>query len=340
ELTAELLDASLRSEYDRLKKKSEDLKKALPPQYPYLLGAGEFGAEDLRLNIRGNPESLGDVVPRRFPLALSGGKPVMFDQGSGRLQLADTAAHHPLAARVAANRIWLGLFGRGIVRTPSNFGRVGDRPPLPDLLEFLSARLVEHKYSVKEMIREIVLSDAYQRTSLSNAAIEKIDPDNRYLWRQNRRRLEAEPLLDAMLAVSGELDRSVGGESKPLTAAFLRRSLYAKTSRFQQDETMSLFDLPAASVTCEQRAVTNVPLQKLFFLNSDTVGQRAAALAKRIGRKNTQEGIDATYRLLFARKPSERERSLGLAFLEGGGEDFWKQYSKVMLSSNEFAYVD
>src|SRR2546428_858331 len=102
--------------------------------------------------------------------------------------------------------------------------------------------------------------------------------------RENSRRLIAERLLDAMLAFSGELDRSIGGESKPLTADFRRRTLYARTSRFQQDETLSMFDLPAAAVTCEQRAVTNVPLQKLFFLNSDTVERRSAALAARLPR--------------------------------------------------------
>ncbi len=340
ELTAELLDAGVQPEYARLKKSFDDLKKALPPQYPYLQGAAEFEPQDLNLNLRGNPEALGEVVPRQFPVILSGGKTIPFNQGSGRAQLADTVAHHPLAARVAVNRIWLVLFGQGLVRTPSNFGRVGDRPAIPELLEFLAARLVERNFSVKEMIREIVLSDAYQRSSVSNAANEKIDPDNRYLWRQNRRRLEAESLLDAMLAVSGELDPTVGGESKVLSAAFHRRTLYAKTSRFQQDETVSLFDLPAAAVTCEQRVVTNVPLQKLFFLNSDTVAERSAALAKRIRKRRGDKGIDAAYQLLFQRPPTEQERLLGRAFLKGAGDTRWNQYAKVLLSSNEFAYVD
>ena len=125
ELTADLLEEAQRSEYDRLKKKFEDLKKTLPAQYPYLQCADEFEPLDLNLNIRGNPEALGEIVPRRFPTALSGGKSILFNQGSGRLQLADVVAHHPLAARVAANRIWLALFGQGLVRTPSNFGRVG-----------------------------------------------------------------------------------------------------------------------------------------------------------------------------------------------------------------------
>ena len=182
------------------------------------------------------------------------------------MQLAETVAHHPLAARVAVNRMWMSLFGQGLVRTPSNFGKAGDRPALPDLLEYLAARFVDRKYSVKEMIREIVLSDAYQRSSASISANEKTDGENRYLWRQNRRRLEAESMLDAMLAASGELDRTVGGESKALDAEFNRRAVYAKTSRFQQDETLSLFDLPSALVTCEQRVVTNVPLAEALLL--------------------------------------------------------------------------
>src|SRR5262249_18370012 len=174
-------------------------------------------------------------------------------------------------------------------------------------------------YSVKAAIREIVLSAAYQRSSAGNAANEKMDPDNRYLWRHNRRRLNAEPLLDTMLAVSGELDRAIGGESKPLTGDFRRRTLYAKTSRFQQDETLSMFDLPAAAVTCEQRVVTNVPLQKLFFLNSDSVETRAAALAALTKGKSPDERLDAVYRRLWQRPPSQSERRLGRAFVAGGG---------------------
>lgn len=337
ELTAELLKPDKRADYDRLRTKLEELKKALPPQYAYLQGAGEFQPVDLELNLRGDPEALGPAVPRRFPLALSGGKAVPFDRGSGRLQLAETLAHHPLAARVAVNRIWVALFGKGLVRTPSNFGLVGDRPVLPGLLDHLAAKLVASNYSIKALIREVILSDAYQRASQAVAANEKRDPDNRYLWRQNRRRLEAEPLRDAMLAASGELNRAIGGESKPLTAEFHRRTIYARTSRFQQDEALSLFDFPSAAVTCEQRVITNVPLQKLFFLNSSAVRQRAEALAKRIERPQPEEGIQAAYRLLFSRSPSDRELALGVEFLKAGA---WGQYAKVLLSSNEFAYVD
>ena len=340
ELVPAFLDGAQKAEHRRLAQRSAALKKALPPQYGFLQGAAEFEPEDLRLNLRGNPEALGEVVPRGFPVALSGGEPLRFGTGSGRLQLAEAVAHHPLAARVAANRVWMALFGQGLVRTPSNFGRVGDRPAIPELLEHLAGRLVAHRYSVKALIREIVRSEAYQRASSGNAAGDGADPDNRFLWRQNRRRLEAEPLRDAMLAVSGELDRSVGGPSAPLTASFPRRTLYGKTSRFQPDETLSLFDLPAAAVTCEQRVVTNVPLQKLFYLNSEAVHRRASAVAKLVARRKAEKGIQLAYQLLFQRDPSAREQALGQAFLQPRGAKMWAPYVQVLLSSNEFAYVD
>jgi hypothetical protein len=340
ELAAELMDAEARTEYEGLKARYEELKTALPPQYAYLQGVSDFEPHDLNLNLRGDPEALGDLVPRRFPTALSGGRLIPLNDGSGRLQLADAVAHHPLAARVAVNRVWLTLFGNGLVRTPSNFGWVGDRPVAPELLEYLAARFVQQGYSVKAIVREILLSEAWQRSSMTNEANLKVDPDNRYLWSQNRRRLQAEPLRDAMLAVSGELDLTLGGESKASSAEFRRRTLYAKMSRFQQDETLSLFDLPAASVTCEQRTVTNVPLQMLFYLNSDVVTARARALGERISSRDLNQGINVAYRLLFNRMPTGREQQLGREFLTTATDDGWKQYARVLLSSNEFAYVD
>lgn len=337
ELVGELLQGASREKLRALDKELASKKKALPEQYPFLAGSAEFGSEDLQVHLRGNPENLGAKVPRRFPLALSGGKEIPLREGSGRAELAQQVARHPLAARVAVNRIWLALFGEGLVRTPSNFGMVGDRPAVPELLEYLAARLVEQNYSVKSLVREIVLSDAYRRSSAGNAQNAARDPGNRYLWRQSRRRLEAEALRDAMLVASGELDARVGGASQPLDAKFVRRTIYAKTGRFQQDETLSLFDLPAASVTCEQRVVTNVPLQKLFFLNSEQVALRAAALAKRIGKRDHAAGIRLAYQHVFQREPSATEIQAGREFLE---QATWAQYAQVLLSANEFAYVD
>lgn len=340
ELTVELLTGPEREEYQRLKTAAETLKAALPPKYPFLHGAAEFEPWDLPLHKRGNPNDLGEVIPRGFPKALSDGKQIRFTEGSGRLELARIVAHHPLAARVAVNRIWMALFGQGIVATPSNFGAVGDRPATPELLEYLAGRFAQRGYSLKETIREIMLSAAYQRTADLSPANARIDGANRTFWRQSRRRLEAESLLDSMLAASGELDRRVGGESQPLGPSFVRRSLYAKTSRFQQDETLSLFDLPSALVTCEQRVVTTVPLQKLFLMNSEITAKRAEALGRRIARESPAEGISAAYRQVYHRDPNAQELQLGLEFLRDGRATRWREYAWVLLSSNEFAYVD
>ena len=248
-------------------------------------------------------------------MVLSGGKVIPLNQGSGRLQLAETVAHHPLAARVAVNRIWMHLFGQGIVKTPSNFGIAGDRPRNPELLEYLAARFVALNYDLKAMVREIVLSEAYLR-------------------RAERKRLTAEQFRDAMLAVSGRLDLKVGGKSEELRPAMRRRTVYAKVGRFQADETLSLFDLPSAAVTCEQRVVTNVPLQKLFYLNSEIVAVEAEALGVRLKKVGLKRG----YELLFQREPSASEQRAAKEFLAGGGT--WKQFAQVLLSTNEFSYVD
>ncbi len=331
ELTSKLLEGEAKAEYTRLKNERDRLKKELPERYAYVDGIGEFEGWDLNLDKRGNPEDPGEVVPRRFPMVLSGGKVIPLNQGSGRLQLAEQVAHHPLAARVAVNRIWLHLFGQGIVRTPSNFGLAGDRPGNPELLEYLAGRFIALNYDLKAMVREIVLSATYQRSA--DGDIQK-DADNRLWGRQNRKRLAAEPLRDAMLSVSGRLDAKVGGPSEELKPTMKRRTVYAKVGRFQADETLSLFDLPNAAVTCEQRVVTNVPLQKLFFLNSEMVATEAEALGLRLKKL----GIERGYELVFQRRPSDEEKKAAKSFLKIGGT--WKQFAQVLLSTNEFAYVD
>lgn len=329
DLTPKFLTGEAKQTHESLKAERDRLKKELPAQYPYIDGIGEFEPWDLNLDKRGNPEDPGEIVTRRFPLTLSGGKSIPFNQGSGRLQLANTVAHHPLAARVAVNRIWMHLFGEGIVRTPSNFGLAGDRPGNPELLEYLAARFVVLNYDQKALIKEIVMSKTYQRASSQTQ-----DPANRLWARQNRRRLAAEPLRDAMLAFSGRLDPSIGGPSAELNEKLNRRTVYAKTGRFEANETLSLFDLPSAAVTCEQRVVTNVPLQKLFYLNSEIVASEAAAFGNRL----RQLGLNRGYQLLFQRNPSSSEKQAAKQFFKDGGT--WTQYAQVLFSTNEFGYVD
>lgn len=325
---------SLRAE----KKRLEDLNGK---QYPFLHGMAEGEAWDLNLNLRGNPEALGDVVPRRLPRLLEAGLertgPILLDQGSGRLQLARMVSAHPLAARVAVNRIWLHLFGSGLVRTPSNFGKVGDTPGNPQLLEYLAWRFRESGYSLKALIREIALSATYQASAASSEANEKIDGENRYFWKMNRRRLDAEAFRDSLLAAAGALDfEGFGKPSLSVTdPTNARRTVYARAGRFRQDETLSLFDFPSASVTCEQRVSTNVPLQKLYFLNSDFVKGQAAALAARAARD-----LDALYGFALGRKPSPKEAAMAREFLAEGDTAAWVQLAQVLLSSNEFAFID
>ncbi len=316
----------------RLRAGLEALKKAGPPAYPYLHGLAEHESPiDLNVNVRGNPLELGELVPRHFPEVL-GSDPLR--TGSGRLQLANAIVQHPLAARVMANRVWLHLFGTGIVRTPSNFGTMGERPTNPALLDYLAVRLRHQGWSLKGLIREIVLSKTYQASSLGGNS--KLDPDNRLFSRANRRRLEAEALRDSVLAVAGTLEDKLGGESAALDDT-RRRTVYVRVGRYRQEETLSLFDFPSSSVTAEQRAVTNVPLQRLFFLNSSFILKQSAALADRVAAVPASERIGLVYRLLFQRGPSPGELTLANQFLASGT---WPAYAQVLLSSNEFAFID
>jgi len=334
-----------------LREKLKDLKKALPSQYPFLHTITDVEKPaDLPVHLRGDPYNLGDPVPRRFLPILSTSEPTPFRDGSGRLELAKAIASpdNPLTARVIVNRIWKYHFGYGIVRTPSNFGKAGDTPSHPELLDYLAARLVENKWSIKAMHREMMLSSVYQLSSESSAPAQETDPDNRLLWRANRSRLDVEALRDSLLFVSGKLDTTEGGPAVAWDEKNNRRTVYGKVSRFQLARMLTLFDFPDPTITCEQRAVTNVPLQRLFFLNSDLMSEAATGLADRLLKASTADDARLTdaYRVLFGRTPSNSERKAGLQFLhdtEGASNnitDAWQQYSQMLLSSNEFSFVD
>ncbi|MDX1647878.1 MAG: PSD1 and planctomycete cytochrome C domain-containing protein, partial [Longimicrobiales bacterium] len=196
----------------------ETLEEELP-DIPFVMGVKDKEAgdiEDIGLHIRGDPRTLGAAVPRGFPWVLQGENPERYTEGSGRLQLARDIAYHPLTARVLVNRVWAWHMGAGIVRTPSNFGFGGERPVHPTLLEYLASDFVDHGYSIKRLHKRIMLSSVYRLAAAENPAFADIDPDNRYFWRFNRQRLSAEAIRDGLLAVSGQLDPTVGGESLQL----------------------------------------------------------------------------------------------------------------------------
>jgi uncharacterized protein DUF1553 len=266
------------------------------------------------------------------------GDPQPFTKGSGRLELAEAIVRHPLAARVMANRVWQHLFGEGLVRTPGNFGHTGQPPTHPELLEWLAGRLVDHHWSIKGLIREIMLSQTYRRSSDYSAANYARDPDNRLLWRMSRRRLDAEALRDSLLWVSGNLDEKVGGRSVDLATDMRRRTIYGKVSRFKLNETLALFDFPSPGATSEKRNVTNVPMQRLFYLNNELVAAQAAALAERITQADASDEtrIRKLYALLFGRPADAGEVEQGREFAADG----WPQYVQVLMMSNEFSFLD
>ena len=296
------------------------MRKTLPEKYSYIHGVKDVEKPaDLNIAIRGNPFRAGDVVPRGFLTVLSPGEPIRFTKGSGRLELADTIVRQPIAIRVIVNRIWKGHMGTGIVDTPSNFGKNGERPVHPELLDFLAQKFVEHKYSIKAMHREIMLSTAYQLSSeitpLTKANAEK-DAANRLYWRGNSSRLTAEQIRDAVLVVSGTLNTKMGGPSIALTPMADRRTVYGRVSRVKLDEFLQLFDFPSASQSAEKRFSTTVPLQRLFFMNSDFMQQHAEKVAERVIELPTDEArIQKTYRLIFGRAATPAEVAAGLAYL-------------------------
>ena len=286
---------------EAMREEIEELEEELP-DIPFVMGVAEkddANLVDIPLHIRGSPKNLGERVERGFPWVLQGDDPSRYTEGSGRLQLAEDIAAHPITARVFVNRVWSWHMGAGIVRTPSNFGYAGERPTNPELLEFLARDFVENGQSVKRLHRQIMLSSVYQLAADDNPAFAEIDPDNHYFWRFNRQRLTAEAIRDGILAVSGELDDEVGGESLQLDAEKNnRRTLYGEVSRFQVDEYLQTFDFPNPSLTAERRFSTNVPLQSLYFMNSDFVHRQATAFVHRLveltgGEASGEEDDDA-----------------------------------------------
>ena len=308
---------------------------------------------DMPVYLAGDPRKKGPLAPRAFPAILRNGDSAPFQStGSGRLELARAIASsdNPLTARVFVNRIWAGHFGAGLVRTPSNFGTLGERPTHPELLDWLARRFIESGWSIKSLHREIMLSATYRLSSSASATSnpQATDADNHLLWRMNRRRLEVEPWRDSVLTVVGKLDRTLGGPSSNLSDGNnQRRTLYGFVSRHQLDDLLRLFDFPDPNITASQRTVTTVPLQQLFVLNSEFMVAQSRALATRLTREASTDDrrVHRAYDLLFNRSPSPNELQLGLDFLATTKSDSAKltvleQYALALLGSNEFAFVD
>ena len=312
------LSADRRGYIEGLRADIEALKKAMPPQYAYVHGVRDAEkAVNLKVSVRGNPFNLGDEVPRGFLSVLGENGPLLFNQGSGRMELAEAILKQPISMRVIVNRVWKGHFGTGLVDSPSNFGMTGERPTNPELLEYLAHFFVANGMSIKKLHREILLSSVYQLSNDYSQANYEKDSGNRLYWRANRRRMDAEQVRDALLFVSGALDTKMYGPSSPLTPAYNRRTIYSKVSRFRLDEYLQLFDFPPPNISAEKRFTTNVPLQRLFFMNSDFAGQEAELLAKRVASEpDNASRIRKAYGIVLGRAPSEEELKTGLEYLK------------------------
>ncbi len=348
----QFLPEGANKEYAERKAEGDRLRKEAPPPAPMghvITGGG--GA--MRVNIRGNVEKLGDPAPPGFIRILPSPKTGKEPAGKfTRLELAEAIASpmNPLTARVIVNRVWHYHFGRGIVGTPSNFGELGDRPTHPELLDTLAVRFMENGWSLHWLHREIMLSRAYQLSSVSLPQNAEKDPENLYLWRHTPRRLDFESWRDAWLAVSGRLDRTGGGPSVDLNQADnVRRTLYAKISRVQPNALLVLFDFPDANVTSDRRSVTTVPQQQLFVLNSDFTIETAKAFSRRLEKESPgEEGrITLAFRLAYGRDPTENEKQASQEFLRDAQKarptdrlNAWEQFAQVILASNEFQWVD
>ncbi|MGV3532472.1 MAG: DUF1553 domain-containing protein, partial [Chthoniobacteraceae bacterium] len=276
--------------------------------------------------IRGQAETRGEVVPRRFLEILAGPERPIFKEGSGRLELAKAIASkdNPLTARVMVNRIWMHHFGEGIVTTPDDLGVQSAPPSHKELLDYLAAQFVEGNWSVKRMHRIIMLSAVYQQTTATNKEYEQKDPENRLLWRANIRRLDFEAVRDSLLFVSGRLDTKLGGKPVNLTEEpySYRRSVYGFIDRGNLPELMAHFDFSDPDMPNSKRTTTVVPQQALFLMNSSMSVDVARKLVTRPefqAAYDDRARVQALYAILFQRTARPEELQMAIGFLNEAG---------------------
>ncbi len=357
----------LRAEYEQVKKRKETLVAEI--LYPTAYAVSDGVPANARLQFRGEPTRLGDEVSRGF-LEILGGEKLSPDvKESGRRQLAQwlTSPDNPLTARVMVNRVWLHHFGRGIVPTPNDFGVRGEPPTHPELLDYLAMGFMKNGWSLKALHREILLSRAYQLSSSADSVSRQTDPTNRWLWRFQRRRLQAEELRDSLLLMSGDLDLTPGGphpfppipswgfsQHNPFDVNYdsRKRSLYLMTQRIKRNPFLALFDGADPNSSTGKRESTTTPSQALFLMNDPFVHQQTIKMAQGLLEKNLDQ-IECLKQLLiiaYSRPATEFELSNARKFLDRYGAELpagsdrnalsLAAYARAMLSSNEFLFVD
>lgn len=351
-----VLTASLAAIDDR--QRTIEARIAAPRRTPAIL---DGTAEHERVFIRGNHKTLGEEVPRRWLEVLGGAEHAPPVSGSGRLDLARqlVSPKHPLAARVIVNRLWHHHFGTGLVRSPDDFGVMGQPPTHPELLDYLALELVTNGWSLKHLHRRMVLSNTYRMASRADAVADAADPLNKLWHRMSVRRLEAESIRDALLFVAGQLDETrygpgvkphltdfMAGRGRPAESGPLdgsgRRSIYLTVRRNFLPPLFLAFDYPTPFTTIGRRGTSNVPAQALALMNNPLVLQQAGAWADRVfadPHADAASRIGAMYESAFARPPEPDELAAGLEFVAPGNRLAWADYAHVLMNVKEFIYI-
>lgn len=362
--------ASLEEQVKRAQETAKRHHKRLP-DLPWAYAVTDAAERnDAAVQLRGNPEKTGDVVRRRFPRVLGGFTLPDDDATSGRRQLAEWIVDpaNPLTARVTVNRVWAQHFGRGIVPTPNDFGRQGQPPTHPELLDWLASRFIESGWSLKQLHRLILTSQTYQLATVQTLATREADPLNELLTAFRTRRLDAEAIRDTLLSHGGSLDR-IRPEGHPFPAAETwgftqhnpfkavyetnHRSVYLMTQRIQRHPFLAIFDGADPAASTPQRLISTSPLQALFFLNNPLVLEQSAQCARRTWSEQptVEARIEELYRRLFSRRPDRDELAECQSFLQstrgrladGSAADSaagWELLVRALWLTNEFVYLD
>ena len=345
----------------------EELKKASPPEPPMACAVAEGQSIQQQIFLRGNHDSPGEEVPKGVPQVLVEKQPFEIRQGSGRLELAKWLADpkNPLTSRVMVNRLWQWHFGEGLVRTPSNYGKMGLRPTHPELLDYLAGQFIESGWSIKAMHRLMMLSNTYQMSSQISRENVEADPSNELWSRFNRRRLTVEEIRDSFLSLDKTLQLTTGGPSQTYADTedgnerpsfdlpqSKRRTVYLPLRRSNLFSLLNLFDFGDATTSSDGRTRSNVAPQALFMMNSDFINERSRNFAEFLLKSCSGDESERTrqaYLIILSRSPRAEEIQSAIHYISGfpgkaEGPDAhlegWQSFCQILMASNEFIYAD
>ena len=338
--------AKLREEIAELNNKKFKATMAVAILEGGVPGSNREKIGDAPIYLRGEYQREGAIVPRQFPVILAGEKQTPIGERttqSGRRELADWIAspENPLTARVMVNRVWQQMVGRGLVRSADNFGRLGDQPTHPELLDHLTHRFIASGWSVKQLVRDIALSSTYQQTSFVAPDVARQDPENHLLSHMNRRRLTYEELRDSLLRLGTPTGTATEAAPTPVAAAMPRRTMYEAAERRKTDVTAAIFDGADTKSIVPARAETTSATQALFLMNNPLAINTAKRLANQIVQDKSlttdQQRVERLWLLTYGRSPEATELEMAQGFV---AKYSWERFIQALLGTNEFAYVD